>query len=83
MKAVLVLGGAAVAALVAGAAMDRSETLSVTDAAETPEGKCEKMQRTLETAPLGPGEKAIKPEAPASGMIPEANLRLVNFGRKG
>ena len=54
MKAVLVLGGVAVAALVAGAAMDRSETLSVTDAAETPAGKCEKMQRTLATAPLGP-----------------------------
>jgi hypothetical protein len=66
-----------------GAAMDRSEILSVTETAETPAGKFEKVLKSLETTPLEPKEKAIKLYAPGVGMIQEGAMRLVKFGRKG
>ena len=66
-----------------GAAMDRSEILSVTETAETPAGKFEKVLKSLETTPLEPKEKAIKLYAPGVGMIQEGNMKLVKFGRKG
>ena len=66
-----------------GAAMDRSEILSVTETAETPAGKFDKVLKSLETTPLEPKEKAIKLYAPGVGMIREGNLSLVKFGRKG
>jgi hypothetical protein len=66
-----------------GAAMDRSEILSVSETFETPAGKFEKVLKTLETTPLEPHEKAIKLYAPGVGMIQEGNLKLVKFGRKG
>ena len=66
-----------------GAAMDRSEILSVTETAETPAGKFDKVLKSLETTPLEPKEKAIKLYAPGVGMIQEGNMKLVKFGRKG
>lgn len=66
-----------------GAAMDRSEILSVTETAETPAGKFDKVLKSLETTPLDPKEKEIKLYAPGVGMIQEGPLKLVKFGRKG
>jgi len=66
-----------------GAAMDRSEIISVTETFETPAGKFEKVLKTLETTPLEPKEKAFKRYAPGVGLIQDGNLKLVKFGRKG
>lgn len=66
-----------------GAAMDRSEIISVTETFVTPAGKFEKVLKTLETTPLEPKEKAFKHYAPGVGLIQDGNLKLVKFGRKG
>jgi len=66
-----------------GAAMDRSEILSVTETFKTPAGKFENVLKTLETTPLEPKERAFKHYAPGVGLIQDGNLKLVKFGRKG
>jgi len=66
--------------LAPGAAMDRSEILSVSETYETPAGKFEKVLKTLETTPLEPQEHAIKHYAPGVGLLQDGNLKLVKYG---
>jgi hypothetical protein len=62
-----------------GAAMDRTEIVSVTEKYETPAGKFEKVLKTLETTPLDPKEQAFKHYAPGVGLIQDGNLKLVKI----
>jgi hypothetical protein len=63
-----------------GIAMDRSEILSVTDTAETPAGKFEKVLTTEETTPLEAGERTHKRYAPGIGLIHDGDFTLVKYG---
>ncbi len=64
-----------------GVAMDRAETVSVTETVETPAGKFEKVLKSLESTPLESG-KEYKLYAPGVGLIQDANLKLVKVGKK-
>jgi hypothetical protein len=63
-----------------GAAMDRTEILSVNEKYETPAGKFEKVLKTLETTPLDAKEQEIKHYAPGVGLIQDGNVKLVRYG---
>jgi hypothetical protein len=63
-----------------GAAMDRSEILSVNEKYETPAGKFEKVLQIVETTPLEPKERAVKHYAPGVGLLQDGNLKLVRIG---
>jgi len=65
-----------------GVAMDRVEVISLTETFECPAGKFEKVLKTLETTPLDPKEKAYKLYAPGVGLLKDADLRLVKYGKK-
>jgi hypothetical protein len=66
--------------LAPGAAMDRTEIVSVNETYETPAGKFEKVLKTLETTPLEPKEREVKHYAPGVGLIQDGNLKLVRYG---
>jgi hypothetical protein len=63
-----------------GAAMDRSEILSVSEKYETPAGKFEKVLQIVETTPLEPKERAVKHYAPGVGLLQDGNLKLMRVG---
>jgi hypothetical protein len=62
-------------------AMDRAETVSVTETADTPAGTFQKCLKTEETTPLEPGTKAYKLYAPDIGLVSDGSLMLVKHGQ--
>lgn len=77
------LGGRYYQEVAPGAAMDRSEIISLTETFKTPAGKFEKVLKTLETTPLEPKERSFKLYAPGVGLIQDGNVKLVKYGKKG
>jgi len=62
-------------------AMDRAEIVSNTEKVTTPAGEFENCLKTLETTPLEPDEKEYKLYAKGVGLIVDANLKLVKYGK--
>lgn len=60
-----------------GVAMDRAETLSVTETVSTPAGPFTNVLKTKETTPLEKGVKEFKLYAPGVGLIRDENLDLI------
>lgn len=58
-------------------ALDRAETLSVSETASTPAGDFANVLKTRETTPLEKGVKEFKLYAPGVGLIRDADLDLV------
>ena len=77
-----ILGGMYYQEIAPEVAMDRAEIHSLTDTLDTPAGKFENCLTTIETTPLEPGAKEAKVYAPGVGLIRDADLRLVKYGRK-
>ena len=59
-------------------ALDRAETVSVTETLSTPAGSFENVLKTKETTPLEKGVKEFKFYAPGVGLIRDADLDLVS-----
>ena len=64
-----------------GAAMDRAETVSLSETVTTPAGKLENCQKTEETTPLEPGDKGYKLYARGIGLVQDGSLKLVKHGQ--
>ncbi|MHC4606775.1 MAG: PepSY domain-containing protein [Planctomycetota bacterium] len=65
-----------------GAAMDRAKIESLTDTVKTPAGTFEDCVRVRETTPLEPGVKEYKWHRKGIGLIQDAGLKLVRYGKK-
>lgn len=76
-----ILGGKFYQEIAPGVAMDRAEILSLTETVETKAGKFEKVLKTLEDTPLEKG-KEHKFYAPGVGLIQDADMKLVKYGKK-
>lgn len=61
-------------------AMDRAEIVSVTETLDTPAGKFVNVVKTEETSSLEPG-KGYKLYAPGVGLIKDADVVLVKYGK--
>ena len=60
-----------------GVAMDRAETVSVTETLSTPAGSFTNVLKTKETTPLEKGVKEFKLYAPGVGLIRDEDLDLI------
>lgn len=81
MPGTVLLGARHYQEIAPGAAMDRAEVISLTEAVETPAGKFEKVLKVLETTPLEPDDKAHKYYAPGVGLVREGGMKLVRYGK--
>lgn len=77
-----ILGGKYYQEIAPEVAMDRAEIRSLTDTLETPAGTFKDCLTTIETTPLEPGAKEAKIYAPGVGLIRDADLKLVKYGKK-
>jgi hypothetical protein len=64
-----------------GVAMDRAEIVGLNEMLKTPAGKFEDCLRVAETTPLEKGGKEYKLYAPGVGLVKDASLLLVAYGR--
>jgi hypothetical protein len=62
-----------------GVAEDRAEVISLSQTANTPAGRFQKVLKTEETTPLEPGELENKFYASGVGLIMEEELKLVSY----
>lgn len=62
-------------------ALDRAEIVSVTEKIKVPAGSFCNVLKTKETMPLEPGVVEFKWYAPGVGLIKDADLELVWYGR--
>ncbi|MGI0048470.1 MAG: hypothetical protein ACREAW_02920, partial [Nitrososphaera sp.] len=62
-----------------GVAEDRAEVISLSQTANTPAGRFQKVLKTEETTPLEPDELQNKFYAPGVGLIMEEELKLVSY----
>jgi hypothetical protein len=80
MPGVPVLGARFYQELAPGAAMDRSEIISLSEQVRTPAGVFKNCLKTEETTPLEPDAKGHKCYAKRIGLIKDAGLSLVSHG---
>jgi hypothetical protein len=66
-----------------GEAMDRAETLSVSETVKTPAGEFKSCLKVEETTPLEPKEVAHKHYAPGIGLVQDGKMHLVKHGKVG
>jgi hypothetical protein len=64
-----------------GVAMDRAEIVGLHEMLKTPAGKFEDCLRVAETTPLEKGGKEYKLYVPGIGLVKDASLLLVAYGR--
>ena len=64
-----------------GVAMDRAEIAGLHETLKTPAGKFKDCLKVAETTPLEKGAKEYKLYAPGVGLIKDASLVLVEYGR--
>lgn len=81
MPGLPLLGGRYYQEIAPGVAMDRAQILSARGTLETPAGRFVNVLETEETTPLEPGQREIKRYAPGIGLIQDASLKLVSYGR--
>jgi hypothetical protein len=81
MPGLPLVGGRYYQEIAPGVAMDRARILKVTGTLDTPAGHFANVLETEETTPLEPGQREIKRYAPGVGLIQDAGLKLVSFGR--
>jgi hypothetical protein len=62
-------------------AMDRAEIISVSESMKTPAGAFTNVLKVEETTPLEPGVKEAKYYAAGVGLIQDAELKLVKYGK--
>jgi len=62
-------------------AMDRAEIVSVEETLKTPAGEFKNCLKVVETSPLEPFARESKVYAPGIGIIKDASLLLVEYGR--
>jgi hypothetical protein len=61
-------------------ALDRAETVSLTETVQTPAGTFTNCLKVRETTPLEPGSVEYKYYAPDIGLVRDGNLKLVRYG---
>ena len=66
-----------------GVAMDRAETVSVSEKVDVPAGNFERCVRVRETSPLEGDEAEHKLYAPGVGLLVNEDLKLVRHGAAG
>lgn len=77
-----ILGGKYYQEIAPEVAMDRAEIKSLSDTLETPAGKFTDCLTAIESTPLEPGVTEAKIYAPGIGLIRDADLKLVKYGKK-
>ena len=80
MPGLSLLGARYYQELAPGAAMDRAESVSISETLKTPAGTFTNCLKTLETTPLEPMEKEYKLYAPGVGLIKDEDMLLVKYG---
>lgn len=63
-----------------GVAMDRAETVSLTEKVKVPAGKFEDCLKVKEGSALKPKEKEYKYYAPGVGLLRDGDLKLARYG---
>jgi len=81
MPAVPLLGARFQQEVAPTVALDRAEIVSVTDTLTTPAGEFKNCLKTKETTPLEPDALEHKRYAPGIGLIDDAGLKLVRYGK--
>jgi hypothetical protein len=81
MPGLPLVGGRYYQEIAPGVAMDRARILKVTGTLDTPAGHFANVLETEETTPLEPGQREIKRYAPGVGLIQDAGLKLVSYGK--
>jgi hypothetical protein len=81
MPGLPLVGGRYYQEIAPGVAMDRAQILSVRGTLDTPAGRFANVLETEETTPLEPGQREIKRYAPGIGLIQDAELKLVSYGK--
>jgi hypothetical protein len=79
MPGIQLLGARYMQEIAPGVALDRAETVSISEVVETPAGTFENCLKTKETTPLEPGAVEFKFYAPDIGLIQDGELKLVDF----
>lgn len=64
-----------------GVAMDRAEIVSIDASVKVPAGTFTGCARVKETTPLEPGVAEYKVHAPGVGLVQDADLKLVRYGK--
>ncbi len=64
-----------------GAAMDRAEIIGLNETVRTPAGEFRNCLKVLETTPLEPGVSEFKYYARDVGLVQDASLKLVKYGK--
>lgn len=64
-----------------GVALDRAEIISLSVTLKTPAGEFKDCLKYEETTPLEPGVKEYKVFAPGVGLIQDADMKLVKYGK--
>lgn len=82
MPGLPLIGGKYYQEIAPNVAMDRAEVVSVSEVFQTPAGEFTNCLKTEGTTPLNPAEKEYKHYAPGIGLIQDAGLRLVKYGKE-
>ena len=62
-------------------AMDRAESVSISDTRKVPAGSFDHVLKTEETTPLEPGVKEYKYYVSGIGLIKDGDMELVRYGK--